>query len=167
MRFFYVFAAPARALAFAPHPPRAFLPPCRLPAVATYDPPILKTFPASYPTDTIRIRISNTNNNANANSFAEQDVLILSTLLHAVGLKLRADDPAAMKAFVVAAHEAAARARARGGTTAAGTTAAAGAAGAGGGDGGSGGGGSGGGGGGLTKRAELMLELVMDIKNNR
>lgn len=32
-----------------------------------------------------------------AERFAEQDVLILSTLLHAVGLKLRADDPAAMK----------------------------------------------------------------------
>ena len=89
-------------------------------------------------------------------------MLILSTLLHAVGLKLRADDPSAMKAFVVAAHEAAARARARGGG---GGAAAAGAAAAAGGDGG--GGGGGGGSGGLTKRAELMLELVMDIKNNR
>ncbi|GBF89357.1 hypothetical protein Rsub_02235 [Raphidocelis subcapitata] len=90
-----------------------------------------------------------------AQRFTEEDVMILAALLNAVGLQLRADDPAAMKDFVVAVHEAAARARACGAVAGAGGGSASGEAGA------------AAPAGGLTKRAELMLELVMDIKNNR
>ncbi|KAF8061907.1 MRF1 [Scenedesmus sp. PABB004] len=64
--------------------------------------------------------------------FEEGDVAMMLTLLNAVGLQLRATDPAAMKGFVLAVH---ARAAAAGGR--------------------------------MSKRAEIMLELVMDIKNNR
>lgn len=68
-------------------------------------------------------------------SLGERDVAVLVTALNACGLALRADDPAAMKEFVVSVHR-------RAGEIGRGE-------------------------GGLTKRAELMLELVCDIKNNK
>ncbi|KAK9823765.1 hypothetical protein WJX72_005349 [[Myrmecia] bisecta] len=62
--------------------------------------------------------------------FEEQDVAMMMTLLQACGFQLRADDPAAMKEFVLAVHARAAQVS-------------------------------------MTKRAEVMLGLVVDIKNNR
>jgi nucleolar MIF4G domain-containing protein 1 len=66
--------------------------------------------------------------------FADGDVALIAALLHAAGLGPRGDDPAAMKAFVLAVHATAADLGARGA---------------------------------LSQRARLMLELIVDIKNNR
>ncbi len=80
-------------------------------------------------------------------------------------MRMRADDPAAMKAFVVSVHARAAEAAAvggggggggsHGGTNGAGGTV------------GEGGGQEGKKGGGLSARTEAMLGLVLDVKNNR
>ena len=63
--------------------------------------------------------------------FLEADLAMMSSLLNACGLAVRAADPVSMKEFVVGVHVRAAEA------------------------------------GNLSKRAEIMLELVVDIKNNR
>jgi nucleolar MIF4G domain-containing protein 1 len=103
------------------------------------------------------------------------------TLLSACGLQLRNADPAAMKAWVMAIHERAAEVRASAPPAAAPPEAKAGAKGAA--TGGrpqaqapapagqpqppAGSSSSSSGAGGLSKRAQLMLELVIDIKNNK
>ena len=83
-------------------------------------------------------------------TLTELDATLMLGTLRAAGSRLRHEDPAGMKEFIVTLQGRVAE------------LTAAGAGGTAGGD-----GAAGGGGGGLTRRARLMLDMVVDLKNNK